>query len=118
VLLASELAVQQEVPLVKRCRPGRQPYDRWSRLVVPDPAVCRYGPPALAAQPGSLLRPSHQRPRRLPDRLEFQVGFQAPGAAVAERGYEPAGQPEQLDRAEWSARLSQGRPHSVNLAPA
>ena len=117
-LPASELAVLSERPLVRRCRPGRQPYDRWSRPVVPDRAVYRYAQPALAAQLGSLLRPSDQRPRQLPDRLELQVGFQAPGAAVAELEYEPAGQPERLDRAERSVRLPQGRPRSVNLAPA
>jgi hypothetical protein len=120
VLLASELAVLQEVPLVRQCRPGRRAYHRWSHLVVLAPAVCLAARPAPAAQPGSLLRLSDQQPPQLPDRLELLMllaGFQDPGAAVAAPGYEPAAQPEQLDQAEWSARLPRStRPHLARVA--
>ena len=113
VQLVSELAVLQEVPLVRQWRPGRRAYHRWSHLVVLAPAVCLAARPAPVAQPGSLLRLSDQQPPQLPDRLELLAGFQEPGAAVAAPGYEPAAQPEQLDQAEWSARLPRSaRPQS------
>jgi hypothetical protein len=111
-LLASELAVPQAGPLVSRCCPGRQADDRSSRPVVPDPEVCLAARPAPAAQLGWLPPRSDQRQPRLPDRLALQVGFQAGAAAVP--GYQPAAQPEELNRAEWST-LS---PHLVMLAPA
>ena len=115
--LASELAVLQEEPLVRQCRPGRRAYHRWSHLVVLAPAVCLAARPAPAAQPGSLLRLSDQQPPQLPDPLELLAGFQEPGAAVAAPEYEPAAQPAQLDQAEWSARLPRSaRHHSARVA--
>jgi hypothetical protein len=114
---ASELAVLREVLVRRQCRPGRRAYHRWSHPVVLAPAVCLAARLAPVAQPGSLLRLSDQQPPQLPDRLELLAGFQEPGAAVAAPGYEPAAQPEQLDQAEWSARLPRStRPHLARVA--
>ena len=113
MLLASELAVPPAAPLVRQCPPGRRADDRWSHPVLPEPAVCLAAQAAPAARLRWLLPPSDQRPPRLPDRLELRVGSQALGVAAAAPGYEPAAQPEQLDRAEWSTRL----PRLVRFAP-
>ena len=117
VQLASELAVLQEEPLVRQCRPGRRAYHRSSHPGVLAPVVCLAARPAPAAQPESLLRLSDQQPPQLPDPLELLAGFQEPGAAVAAPEYEPAAQPDQLDQAEWSARLLRStRPHLARVA--
>jgi hypothetical protein len=120
VRLAFELAVQTEEPSVRRVhRPGPQAYAHWSRPVVLEPAVRLAALLAPAARLGWLLPPPDQQPLRLPDRQELQVGFQAPAAAAAAAGYDPAALPEQPDRAEQSTRvLHSMKARSVRVAPA
>ena len=103
VRLPFEVAVQVEEPSVRQVRRhGPLAYAQWSRLVALEPVVCLAARPAPAAELAYLRRlPSGRQRLRLPDRLELRVGFQAPGAAAAAApGYEPAAQPEHLDRAE------------------